>query len=416
MGKNGGSSSWFSAVKKAFRSPSKEKQNNSDKRSCRSEDLEQQEQEKQRRGKRRWMFGKPLNTNDATKVTYIKNHASENAGIVTPNVAAEEERKNAIETRPCILVKENQAAVIIQKAFRGYLARRALRALKGLVKLQALVRGHNVRKRTTLTLTRMQAIFRVQARVCDQRRRLSVSREGSLSSSSFTDKIPLSKDGEWDEFQSVEKEIDSSSILGMTQEDVWESERELAYAFSDKMWKSRMKESDEKLDGAVDWREAIRWERPGRYSCDQRLPIKLHQVDYANHRSSFHKIREKNPYQQIKLSPYSSFQTPKPHQPELKHLQVHSASPRCMRQQEPIYLKSQTPRLSCSYRNNTAVPSYMADTASAKARIRSQSVPREQRPSTPEREGIGIPKRRLFFGSSEEVASPSCRNTPRVQR
>lgn len=46
MGKNnGGSSSWLSAVKKAFRSPSKDKQN-SDKRSCRSEDLEQQEQEK----------------------------------------------------------------------------------------------------------------------------------------------------------------------------------------------------------------------------------------------------------------------------------------------------------------------------------------------------------------------------------
>ncbi|XP_021775037.1 protein IQ-DOMAIN 14-like [Chenopodium quinoa] len=263
----------------------------------------------------------------------------------------------------------------------------------------------------------MQAIFRVQARVCDQRRRLSISRESSLSSSSFTDKIPLSKDGEWDEFQSVEKEIDSSSILGMTQEDVWKSERDLAYAFSDKMWKSRMKESDEIPDGAVDWREAIRWERPGRYSCDQRHPIKLHQVENANRRSSFHKIREKNPYQQIKLSPYSAFQTPiKPYQPELKHLQVHSASPRCMRQQEPIYLKSQTPRLSCSYRNNTAVPSYMADTASAKARIRSQSVPREQRPSTPEREGIGIPKRRLFFGSSEEVASPSCRNTPRVQR
>ena len=46
MGKNGGSSTWLSAVKKAFRSPSKDKQNNSDKRSCRSEDSEQHEQEK----------------------------------------------------------------------------------------------------------------------------------------------------------------------------------------------------------------------------------------------------------------------------------------------------------------------------------------------------------------------------------
>lgn len=171
-------------------------------------------------------------------------------------------------------------------------------------------------------------------------------------------------------------------------------------------------EESEKSDGDLNWREETQWERPRRYSCDQRNPIKVLQADNASHRlmSNFLKLREEE-------SSYSSLQTPiKLYQPGLKHLQVHSASPRCPRQEAPLYSKSQTPRLSCSYRNNTAVPSYMADTASAKARIRSHSVPREERPSTPEREWIGIPKRRLFFGSSEEVASPSCRNTPRMQR
>ncbi|CAI8600574.1 unnamed protein product [Vicia faba] len=57
-----------------------------------------------------------------------------------------------------------RAATRIQASFRSYLARRALHALRGLVKLQALVRGHLVRKQTTATLRGMHALMSIQVR------------------------------------------------------------------------------------------------------------------------------------------------------------------------------------------------------------------------------------------------------------
>ncbi|XP_009776749.1 protein IQ-DOMAIN 31-like isoform X2 [Nicotiana sylvestris] len=71
------------------------------------------------------------------------------------------------------LKRLEQAATKAQAAFRGYLARRAFRALKGIIRLQALVRGHLVRRQAVATLRCMRAIVSVQALARGQRARLS---------------------------------------------------------------------------------------------------------------------------------------------------------------------------------------------------------------------------------------------------
>lgn len=58
-------------------------------------------------------------------------------------------------------------------ALRDFLARRALKALRGIVRLQALVRGRLVRRQLAVTLGRMQALLRVQKRAMERRARCS---------------------------------------------------------------------------------------------------------------------------------------------------------------------------------------------------------------------------------------------------
>ncbi|MFS7969660.1 putative IQ motif, EF-hand binding protein [Helianthus anomalus] len=64
------------------------------------------------------------------------------------------------------------------------LARKALYALRGLVKLQALVRGHLVRKRTTAMVRCMSALVAIQVRARFQRIQM-VENTGSTSKQGF---------------------------------------------------------------------------------------------------------------------------------------------------------------------------------------------------------------------------------------
>lgn len=108
---------------------------------------------------------------------------------------------------------KEMAAVKIQSAFRGYLARRALRALKALVKLQALVRGHIVRKQTADMLRRMQTLVRLQARARSTRAYTTESFNSTSKLSQSRHSVPASPDKEKSQLRTHSTKFDGPSIL-----------------------------------------------------------------------------------------------------------------------------------------------------------------------------------------------------------
>ncbi|XP_010925519.1 protein IQ-domain 26 [Elaeis guineensis] len=155
----------------------------------------------ERREKKRWSFGKSARDSSEVVVGHNPSTAADTAWLRSIYAESEKEQsKHAIAVAAATAaaadaavaaaqaavavvrltsqgrgtlfgVHERRAAVKIQTAFRAYLAKKALRALKALVKLQALVRGYLVRKQAALTLQSMQALIRAQATVRAQRSR-----------------------------------------------------------------------------------------------------------------------------------------------------------------------------------------------------------------------------------------------------
>ncbi|KAL6579157.1 Protein of unknown function (DUF4005) [Orobanche minor] len=455
MGKN----SWLTAVKRAFRSPSKD----SEKKSCRRKVEHQQEDEEEKKtDRRRWLFKKQSNNShqlsEAIKQTDClpsktpafpagQRHAIAvaEAAVATAKAAVEIIRL----AQPSNVTSYNNlhsAARVIQTAFRGYLARRALIALKGIVKLQALVRGQNVRKQATMTMKCMQTLVRVQARMRDQRARLS--HDGGRRSmfaedtnnfwesnnnkylKDIRERKSRSRDGscitdDWRECPRTLEEL-GTILKARNQAALAHEKSHLAFAFSqqDKILDSdryTITEDDQDYRGESETEDRANWldkwgmstEQPWenttycRASTDDYKrggdsDIKTIEIDslktssssYPSTKTNGRKSRCQSPIhrQVIPQSLHRRSQSPCPPISKTKLPQIRPSSPRSIKEEQSYSSTANTPSLrvnsTISRSSNSSAPSYMAATESAKARNRSQSAPR-QRPSTPERERSG---------------------------
>ncbi|KAL8535626.1 hypothetical protein ACS0TY_011305 [Phlomoides rotata] len=438
MGKKGGTS-WLTAVKRAFRSPTKD----SDKKSSRRKvDHGQEDEEEKKTERRRWLFRK---------------HSTSNAQLIEPTPPKTPDQRHAIATAVEIIrlthpsshnttsLRKYSAARVIQTAFRGYLARKALIALKGIVKLQALIRGQNVRKQANMTMRCMQSLLRVQARVRDQRARLSHDGGGgggrrsmfaettNLWESKYLrdirDRKSRSREGstisdDWRECPRTLEELEA--ILKARNEAALTHEKSLAFAFSQQ---NKIKQYGGEETGVENrggnWHD--KWMANSRGSTDYRRDsIKTVEIDSLRTSSNGRKSRCQSPihHRQAAASPrhrslYSVSTVQSPSTPSLTS--KNRSTPRCLKE-EKSYSTANTPNLRATQRinssisryststnetpNSSSIPNYMAATESAKARIRSQSAPR-QRPSTPERErGGSAAKKRLSY----PIPEPYCVN------
>uniref|UniRef100_A0A0A9GDD8 DUF4005 domain-containing protein n=1 Tax=Arundo donax TaxID=35708 RepID=A0A0A9GDD8_ARUDO len=131
------------------------------------------------------------------------------------------------------VIRQEWAAVRIQTAFRAFLARRALRALRGIVRLQALVRGRRVRKQLAVTVKCMNALVRVQERARDRRARTSA--DGRDAHDVLDERIdradPVKKaEAGWCDSQGTVDDLRSK--IHMRHEGAVKRERAISYALS----------------------------------------------------------------------------------------------------------------------------------------------------------------------------------------
>ncbi|KAE9621023.1 hypothetical protein Lal_00019529 [Lupinus albus] len=317
-------------------------------------------------------------------------HAAAKVVRLTSGSGSGSSRRSTAAAHGQRLLVVETAAVKIQSAFRGYLARRALRALKALVKLQALVRGNIVRKQTSDMLRRMQTLVRLQTRARASRMHLSNNMHSYKSSLSH---YPVHEDYEHS-LRVNSTKFDGSSILKRCSSNANFRDTDLERARFGSNWlDSWMEESaqnqtgdaplknlhndDEKSDKILEvdtWKPHLKSHHGS--SSSFQTPHYLH-THYNNENFTAYDSPSKH-----------SLKTPSPSLSSRKE-----AAPRTSENSPLAFSTSSrlgsgsrkgpfTPTKSeCSWGflgGYSSHPNYMAYTESSRAKVRSQSAPRQR--------------------------------------
>ncbi|KAI3706637.1 hypothetical protein L6452_24515 [Arctium lappa] len=241
MGRNG-NGSWFSSIKKTLSTSSKEKKSQKSEKkgfveenpsipgtsivenvggSCDSHPFPQPEEVK------------PIEVDDEPPPKSASSVAvATGAAVASTAVAA-----NMTPYSGKSMAEE--AAIRIQTTFRGYLARRVLWDLRGLVRLKAVVEGPSVKRQTANTLNRTQNASHVQSQINSRRIRMSEENQAlqrQLLLKRAKELANLQNGDEWN--YSVQSKEQMEAKLLSKYEATMRRERAMAYSFSHQQpWK-----------------------------------------------------------------------------------------------------------------------------------------------------------------------------------
>uniref|UniRef100_A0A2P2L5B3 Uncharacterized protein MANES_16G035300 n=1 Tax=Rhizophora mucronata TaxID=61149 RepID=A0A2P2L5B3_RHIMU len=128
---------------------------------------------------------------------------------------------------------EELAATHIQTAFRAYMARKALRHLKGIVRLQALTQSYSVKKQSVNTLKCLHSWSKIQSEI--RARRLCMVTEGQLRQKKLENQLKLEAklhelEVEW--CGGAETMEEALAKIHLREQAALKRERAMAYAFS----------------------------------------------------------------------------------------------------------------------------------------------------------------------------------------
>ncbi|XP_016495806.1 protein IQ-DOMAIN 12 isoform X2 [Nicotiana tabacum] len=300
-------------------------------------------------------------------VVALATAAAAEAAVASANAAAEVVR---LTNAPYELErKRKNAAIRIQSAYRAHLARKALSAMKGLVKLQAVIRGELVRRRLVAKLKCMLPFQMSKPRVYHIRvptieeyyesieRKLDSSPKGSVKSNEL--KLKCNSQRTWDFSLASKEEIEALCLR--RQEAISKRERMMKYSFSHRR-------NDHVLHEPLfskENRRSSRFDQWAELEAQRKAEVFEQLRSFAD--SSTIHLGDMNQMAQLKMREARK-------QDFIEDLNSPSSLPR----RSFSHVKQKSIGDDSSLPGSPMFPTYMAATESAKAKTRSMSTPKQR--------------------------------------